>query len=207
MLIISLAQPIAIKISRFLGTARISLHGNFAYLPFFHILAEERPAVRSFVHKAPPPNALASSMCVSPLAWFRRDNPRLLGLTWPRKTNMRRLLVYALILAAFGLGISLTLKQGRKLPIPQTVVSSLPLSATEAGSVPGVEPSVSLVENLRENLQDPLTRLFVQLILIIVVARLCGALTMTIRQPAVVGEMIAGILLGPSLLGWLWPDV
>ncbi len=24
-------------------------------------------------------------------------------------------------------------------------------------------------------------------------------------QPAVIGEMIAGILLGPSLLGWLWP--
>jgi Kef-type K+ transport system membrane component KefB len=73
--------------------------------------------------------------------------------------------------------------------------------------MPGVEPSASLVENLRENLQDPLTRLFVQLILIIVVARLCGALTMMVRQPAVVGEMIAGILLGPSLLGWLWPDL
>src|ERR1035438_6907745 len=24
-------------------------------------------------------------------------------------------------------------------------------------------------------------------------------------QPAVIGEMIAGILLGPSLMGWLWP--
>jgi hypothetical protein len=120
---------------------------------------------------------------------------------------MRRLLVYALILTAFGLGVSLTLEQGRKLPILQTVVPSLPLSAPGADSVPGVEPSDSLVENLRENLQDPLTRLFVQLILIIVVARLCGAVTMTIRQPAVIGEMIAGILLGPSLLGWLWPDV
>jgi Kef-type K+ transport system membrane component KefB len=26
-------------------------------------------------------------------------------------------------------------------------------------------------------------------------------------QPQVVGEMLAGILLGPSVLGWLWPDV
>jgi len=129
-----------------------------------------------------------------------------LGLLAAKK-SMRRLLVYALILTAFGLGVSLTLEQGRKLPILQTVVPSLPLSAPGADSVPGVEPSDSLVENLRENLQDPLTRLFVQLILIIVVARLCGAVTMTIRQPAVIGEMIAGILLGPSLLGWLWPDV
>jgi Kef-type K+ transport system membrane component KefB len=28
-----------------------------------------------------------------------------------------------------------------------------------------------------------------------------------IRQPAVIGEMVAGILLGPSLLGWLRPDL
>ena len=36
---------------------------------------------------------------------------------------------------------------------------------------------------------------------IIVVARLMGALAKRIRQPAVVGEIIGGILLGPSLLG------
>jgi Kef-type K+ transport system membrane component KefB len=119
---------------------------------------------------------------------------------------MQRLLLYVLILAAFGLGISLTLEQGRKLKVPQSAIPSLASTAAGADSIPGVEPSASLVENLRENLQDPLTRLFVQLILIIVAARLCGALALTIGQPAVVGEMIAGILLGPSLLGWLWPD-
>src|SRR3984957_19755940 len=118
---------------------------------------------------------------------------------------MKRFLFCLLILAVYGMGISLTLQQGRKLQVPQSVDPSMPSSAVGAASIPGVEPSASLVENLRENLQDPLTRLFVQLILIIMVARLCGALTMMVRQPAVVGEMIAGILLGPSLLGWLWP--
>jgi Kef-type K+ transport system membrane component KefB len=34
-----------------------------------------------------------------------------------------------------------------------------------------------------------------------------GWLLRRIHQPQVVGEMIAGILLGPSLLGWLLPDV
>jgi Kef-type K+ transport system membrane component KefB len=118
---------------------------------------------------------------------------------------MRRFVLYSLILTVFGLGIWLTLEHGRTLEVPQTVVPSLRSSAPSADSLPEVGPSASLLQNLRENLQDPLTRLFVQLILIILVARLCGALTMTIRQPAVVGEMIAGILLGPSLLGWLWP--
>jgi Kef-type K+ transport system membrane component KefB len=119
---------------------------------------------------------------------------------------MWRLLLYSLVLAAFGLGISLTLEHGRKLEVPQNVVPGLRSSATSADGIPEVGPSASLLQNLRENMQDPLTRLFIQLILIVMAARLCGALARTVSQPAVVGEMIAGILLGPSLLGWLWPD-
>lgn len=68
-------------------------------------------------------------------------------------------------------------------------------------------PAASMLANLRDNLQNPLTRLFVQLILIVLAARCCGALAGKLGQPPVVGEMIAGILLGPSLLGWLWPNL
>ena len=42
---------------------------------------------------------------------------------------------------------------------------------------------------------------FVDVALIIVVARVVGALFKKIRQPAVVGEILAGIALGPTLLG------
>ena len=42
---------------------------------------------------------------------------------------------------------------------------------------------------------------FVDVALIIVVARVVGALFKKIRQPAVVGEILAGIVLGPTLLG------
>ncbi|MDQ1444889.1 MAG: hypothetical protein QOI20_1353 [Acidimicrobiaceae bacterium] len=41
---------------------------------------------------------------------------------------------------------------------------------------------------------------------IIVVARLVGALFNRINQPQVVGEIVAGIVLGPSLLGNIWPQ-
>ena len=47
--------------------------------------------------------------------------------------------------------------------------------------------------------------LIVQLIVILVVARLVGWLFRRIHQPQVVGEMAAGILLGPSVLGAAWP--
>jgi len=44
---------------------------------------------------------------------------------------------------------------------------------------------------------------FIDVALIVVVARLMGRLFRKIRQPAVVGEILAGIALGPSLLGLL----
>jgi Kef-type K+ transport system membrane component KefB len=47
----------------------------------------------------------------------------------------------------------------------------------------------------------------VQLIIIIAAARLFGALARRIGQPSVVGEIVAGIALGPSLLGWLAPGL
>lgn len=39
------------------------------------------------------------------------------------------------------------------------------------------------------------------IVLIIVAARICGAIARKVGQPAVVGEIVAGVLLGPSLLG------
>ena len=52
-----------------------------------------------------------------------------------------------------------------------------------------------------------LSTLLIQVLVILVVARLVGWLFQKIHQPQVMGEMVAGILLGPSLLGWLFPGV
>lgn len=49
--------------------------------------------------------------------------------------------------------------------------------------------------------------LITQIIAILSVARLVGGLFRRIRQPQVVGEMAAGILLGPSLLGLVAPGM
>jgi len=50
-----------------------------------------------------------------------------------------------------------------------------------------------------------LSLLLIQLGTILLIARLVGLLFKRINQPQVVGEMVAGILLGPSFLGWLSP--
>jgi len=46
---------------------------------------------------------------------------------------------------------------------------------------------------------------FVQIVLLIVVGRLLGEWMQRIGQPAVIGQLLAGIILGPSLFGGIWP--
>jgi Kef-type K+ transport system membrane component KefB len=52
----------------------------------------------------------------------------------------------------------------------------------------------------------PLVLLCVQAMLVIVVSRVLGLVLRPLGQPLVIAEVIAGIALGPSLLGWLAPD-
>jgi Kef-type K+ transport system membrane component KefB len=56
------------------------------------------------------------------------------------------------------------------------------------------------------NFQDPLAILLAQIITIIIVARFFGWIFRKIGQPSVIGEIIAGIFLGPSLLGMYFPE-
>jgi Kef-type K+ transport system membrane component KefB/nucleotide-binding universal stress UspA family protein len=49
-------------------------------------------------------------------------------------------------------------------------------------------------------------KLLLAIALVIVVARLVGALFRRFGQPQVMGEIVAGILLGPSVLGAVWPS-
>ena len=46
-----------------------------------------------------------------------------------------------------------------------------------------------------------------QLIVIILFARVAGSAARAVRQPRAVGEIVAGLLLGPSFLGFLWPEL
>ena len=106
---------------------------------------------------------------------------------------------YVLTLALFGVGIFLTLSYGSHLRTETTV------PAVEAHVRPAGAAAGGILGELRGNLAQPLALLLLQVIVIAVAARMAGALLHRIGQPRVVGEMIAGILLGPSLLGWLAP--
>lgn len=52
-----------------------------------------------------------------------------------------------------------------------------------------------------------LLAVLIQLIVILAAARFCGSLFRKLGQPQVCGEIAAGLILGPSLLGRLFPDL
>lgn len=62
-------------------------------------------------------------------------------------------------------------------------------------------------ESFLHALYHPLATLLLQIISILFAARLLGYLFNKIRQPAVIGEIVAGILLGPTLLGHYLPEI
>lgn len=62
------------------------------------------------------------------------------------------------------------------------------------------------IDSFIHNLGHPLAILLAQIVTIILVAKLFGWICTKIGQPTVIGEMIAGIVLGPSLVGMYFPE-
>jgi Kef-type K+ transport system membrane component KefB len=110
--------------------------------------------------------------------------------------NNRNTIFYFVVTGGFTALIYLILRQGKSLEIGKNYIR------------PVIEKGHwnDFVESLSHNLHHPLAILLAQIITIIVVARFCGWLFRKIGQPSVIGEIVAGIVLGPSLLGSYFPE-
>ena len=116
-------------------------------------------------------------------------------------------MIFVLIWAVCGAGVGMILHTGRTLR-PETRMAQVPVTA-QASTVQHELPILHGLEGtpwsaLLENLNSPMGRLLTQLIIIVLATRTAGWLFRRIGLPSVVGEITAGILLGPSLFGWLW---
>jgi Kef-type K+ transport system membrane component KefB len=80
------------------------------------------------------------------------------------------------------------------------LIRSLGPSFVATGSQEAVRPPTSETPGI-------LLHVLLSLVVVLIVARILGALFRRLNQPQVMGEVIAGILLGPSFLGWLAPGV
>jgi Kef-type K+ transport system membrane component KefB len=111
---------------------------------------------------------------------------------------------YLITLTLVGIGILAVLHLGDSLPAPQVAAELLHSAAPKAP--PAHTTAVAAVmSGLAEHANEPLSHLFVQLLVIITASRLVGMVFAYFGQPSVVGEMAAGILLGPSLFGLVAP--
>ena len=108
----------------------------------------------------------------------------------------RNVIFYIIMIAGCGLLLWLLLLQGQTLEI-QKGISEQQLVHTK-----GENPFFG---ECLHNLQQPMAIFILQILSIILAARLLGWLVSKIGQPTVIGEIIAGIVLGPSLLGLLFP--
>ena len=109
----------------------------------------------------------------------------------------KQFLVYAVYLLTFGGGIYFALERGRELEKTRSVALVPAPSPTAAGVAAAPRPA--------DRLRQPLPTLLLQLITIVLSARLLGAVFRRLGQPPVIGEIVAGIALGPSLLGAVAP--
>jgi len=62
------------------------------------------------------------------------------------------------------------------------------------------------IASMKHNIEHPLAILLAQIITILIVAKIFGWIFKKIGQPSVIGEIIAGIVLGPSLIGAYFPE-
>jgi hypothetical protein len=111
--------------------------------------------------------------------------------------KLRNLLFYIGIIGGFGIIIYLIIQFGNDHTSFKMVEN-----VNHAENSPWKE----FILTYKNNLHHPLAILLLQIITIMVVVKIFGFLCKKIGQPAVIGEIIAGIFLGPSFVGIYFPE-
>ncbi|WP_347050897.1 cation:proton antiporter [Flavobacterium olei] len=110
--------------------------------------------------------------------------------------NFKNSIFYITVIGGFTALIYWIISQGASLEVGRNVA----VKQTESNHWN------DFLHSMIDNLQHPLAILLAQIVTIILVARLFGWFFRKIGQPSVIGEMIAGIVLGPSLVGMYFPE-
>lgn len=110
--------------------------------------------------------------------------------------KLKTLLLYLLIVGGFSALMYWLIILGKNLETGKEILHSASSSSDWE----------EFVNSFLANIKNPLALLLAQLVVIIVTARAFGWLFRKIKQPSVMGEIIAGIFLGPSFIGHYFPE-
>lgn len=113
----------------------------------------------------------------------------------------KHIVFYLSMLVFFSILIYFIIKEGESFQIENLIQSSeeTPQNLKEGFGV--------FFDSLFHHIQSPVGILLLQIIIILLVCRMFGWLFQKIGQPTVIGEIVAGIVLGPSVLGYCLPDI
>ncbi len=130
---------------------------------------------------------------------FAGFTPKLIFLHFNAKTmrSLKNTLFYVVVIGVCSYFIYLVIDHGQLLQQGRNIVEKSN----------GRSEWAEFLASMTHNLQHPLAILLAQIITIILAARVFGWLFRKIGQPSVMGEMVAGIVLGPSLVGAYFPEV
>lgn len=113
--------------------------------------------------------------------------------------NNRTIIFYLIVILVFGGLMYLITMQGQELEVTRDVGAV----AEKSKSTPAFQ---LFKDSFHHNLVHPLAILILQIIAIIIVSRVFGYIFNKIGQPTVIGEIVAGIVLGPSVVGLFFPE-
>ncbi len=120
---------------------------------------------------------------------------------------MRNTIIYTVTFAAFIIGLWKLAKMGETLPVKpsQTQIQKTLSGNSQQQSVP-ITSLGKAKEQFVENIKHPLSLLLLQILVIILVSRAVSFVLTMLGQQSVIGEIISGLVLGPSVMGLLFPN-
>lgn len=85
-------------------------------------------------------------------------------------------------------------------------IGSLSSVVSPVAQVASIDKIEAIQAEFTRNMNVPMVGLIIQILTILLFSRICAYVLKFLGQPQVVGEMIAGILLGKSVFAYLWPE-
>lgn len=120
-----------------------------------------------------------------------------------KNTHFKTWLFYSLMLTLFCIFTFVLFKKASAFEAHSTITHQTVSTLSQNNSNSTFDIFINTVLN---NIGEPAAMLLLQIISILIVSRLFGYLFAKMGQPTVIGEILAGIVLGPSLLGYFYPD-
>lgn len=110
--------------------------------------------------------------------------------------KFKNVLIYVGILGAFIALMYLILQAGKTLELGRNITEPRLIESYFS----------QFIQSIANNLAHPVGLVLAQIVTILIVSRIFAFIFQKIHQPTVIGEIIAGIVLGPSLFGIFFPE-